>query len=209
MSPETCWMIFVLSKSMFCSARKDWRKQRFENNPEFCPFAHLAWHSWELWVANWSSFERQGTPWGIAQAIGPHKPLGFNHQSKKQASRSVWYTTLQHRSFLDWWHLMSIFHISTSMEYPWISMYIYYIYVYPCTSIYADVGRRISEHVKRSVVSLYDPCRGGRNLVVNRPVFRPMARVLIRRAIEQGAPAYNVDHSAEFWETSRRSMTGI
>lgn len=38
--------------------------------------------------------------------------------------------------------------------------------------------------------------------VVNRPVFRPMARVLIRRAIEQGAPAYNVDHSAELRETS-------
>lgn len=81
-------------------------------------------------------------------------------------------------------------------------MYIYYIYVYPCISIYAYVGRCISEHVKRSVVSLYDPCRGGRNLVVNRPVFRPMARVLIRRAIEQGAPAYNVDHSAELRETS-------
>lgn len=37
---------------------------------------------------------------------------------------------------------------------------------------------------------------------MNRPVFRPMARVLIRRAIEQGAPAYNVDHSAELRETS-------
>eukprot|EP00434_Breviolum_minutum_P045327 symbB.v1.2.040612.t1/scaffold7375.1/size11630/3 len=53
--------------------------------------------------------------------------------------------------------------------------------------------RCISEHVKRSVVSLYELSRGGRNdpLRVNRPVFRPMARVLIHRAIEQGAPAYN------------------
>ena len=70
--------------------------------------------------------------------------------------------------------------------------------------IYAYAGRCISEHVKRSVVSLYELSRGGRNdpLRVNRPVFRPMARVLIHRAIEQGAPAYNVDHSAEFRETS-------